>query len=1124
MIQNLQEDPDRVLNTNDNTYVTCHQGPTISFLVYRNKDNNKYYMRYQDGRGEIDSESQCKFHKAITLKLDLKKINYDEIIRGRIWPNKKIVSTYEIQNEVLNHKDLIEKLFKDLRLNINDFVWDFANSSASTGLVKLDTSKHSDPLIVPSEKAKKLINHLIQKIHIADPIEKNRLRNQIKILQQYSGVKNSDVDDLQKTYNDRMASKEKTYGSMAAAQYARGSIAEANLRIYNKTLDPNLWNEKLQLDPQVRKILLQIAEDFYSSTDLQGEIVNIFFIGSSANYNWTPESDIDIHVIINISQEKINPKYARKFMDGLTWGWNSEHEIEAKGHPIEVYLQDQTEPNGSKEMARPEIAIFSLKDNEWVQKPTCKNLFIDKDKIKAKYHQIKSHIEKLTSSQDYSGLKSLMKKIKNYRNSGLKSEGEFGTENLVFKALRHTGMLEKLKNGIQLSYDKNMSLNEIIGEKTYVITGMTAQDLDVVGEKYSQGGIIVTHGALRSIYGNWSGSQDWRYRSDINTIFWWGLPDEDERQATKDWLLRKYNVSNPKEESAKGASDKMKDVMHYPWVKTRINESTSSKDSYYVVGVITSDFNVISKRYGKRENYITHDQLCKQYGIDFGSGVQWRYHSIGNWIFWWETPTTNQKEEVKNYLYKKFGIVDPKEETSSTMIKTEVINVKLPFIIIGLVNEDLQVVSHKDFGNGDGKTKIDHSQLPILKKGSGYPFYRMGETHWRYKSKNNTLYIWPPDVFNEKLKDSVLDHLHTKYNVVNPTILRDREEYFDQGHYINEIICEEGKQDLIIFGNIDDDLHINNVKKKLPSDLGSHYGEGKRWRLRTTIPIIFWWEKPTEEEKESVSFYLNKKFGIKIDKHKFFPQPQSQSDWDIFDHIHGDDTRCRTLPNIYENIIDEMKFNPFKTKELQFVTYGGLSLTKQHGFDSHNFLTGSVSLHKPPTRKGIYAFVWPYIDQFLLGGYADPKERGKGQRNRIQYVKDKEGNVITKDHPEYEKLSNISKNWSFSRNKEGKPWDYERDKNEDDYKTVLYRNTNRKKFSYNGPLWHHLESYISQDKILDKRGMWVKTDMETFIEALKKELHQNLKFDREIGKGKSISGSVKSGGVEHLEVFIDQKI
>jgi hypothetical protein len=52
----------------------------------------------------------------------------------------------------------------------------------------------------------------------------------------------------------------------------------------------------------------------------------------------------------------------------------------------------------------------------------------------------------------------LKDKLKNYRKSGLEKEGEYSYENLVFKYLRRSGLLEKLYNTISRQTDKELSV------------------------------------------------------------------------------------------------------------------------------------------------------------------------------------------------------------------------------------------------------------------------------------------------------------------------------------------------------------------------------------------------------------------------------------------------------------------------------------------------------------------------------------------------------------------------------------------------------------------------------------------------------------------------------------------
>lgn len=232
------------------------------------------------------------------------------------------------------------------------------------------------------------------------------------------------------------------------------------LRIYNDTLDPNIWDEGLILKPEVSEKLLKVAEDFYKSTDLTGDIQDILFLGSCANYNWTPTSDIDVHVVIDIAGEKINEEYARKFMDTLAFKWNAEHDIEVKGHPTEVYLQDVREPNSTPKTARKGTAIYSLFNGHWIMKPKKEIPQVDANKIRQKFAVIHKKIENLVNTKDVDKLKDLMKSIRNYRNAGLAKGGEFSVENLVFKALRKSEDLKTVKDTINNIYDQQASLPE----------------------------------------------------------------------------------------------------------------------------------------------------------------------------------------------------------------------------------------------------------------------------------------------------------------------------------------------------------------------------------------------------------------------------------------------------------------------------------------------------------------------------------------------------------------------------------------------------------------------------------------------------------------------------------------
>jgi hypothetical protein len=52
----------------------------------------------------------------------------------------------------------------------------------------------------------------------------------------------------------------------------------------------------------------------------------------------------------------------------------------------------------------------------------------------------------------------LKQKLKDYRKSGLEKEGEYSYENLVFKYLRRSKLLEKLYDTVSRQMDKELSV------------------------------------------------------------------------------------------------------------------------------------------------------------------------------------------------------------------------------------------------------------------------------------------------------------------------------------------------------------------------------------------------------------------------------------------------------------------------------------------------------------------------------------------------------------------------------------------------------------------------------------------------------------------------------------------
>lgn len=221
--------------------------------------------------------------------------------------------------------------------------------------------------------------------------------------------------------------------------------------IYNKTLNPEFWTENKELRPEIRVSLLKIAQTFYREIEIKAHIRDILFLGSSANYNWTPTSDMDLHLLIDFNDLQMSPDAAKEYTKLLTKKWNEENDINIKAHKVEVYIQDVQEENEA-------TGVYSLLNNKWVKEAMPQHIALDKNLIQQKYTLWVSKINKAISSQNVENLKKVMEDLVKMRQTGLKAGGEFSTENLVFKILRSRNVIGKLKDAINVIRSKSLSV------------------------------------------------------------------------------------------------------------------------------------------------------------------------------------------------------------------------------------------------------------------------------------------------------------------------------------------------------------------------------------------------------------------------------------------------------------------------------------------------------------------------------------------------------------------------------------------------------------------------------------------------------------------------------------------
>jgi len=243
----------------------------------------------------------------------------------------------------------------------------------------------------------------------------------------------------------------------------------ANAVKFNDKLNPRLWDDGENMRPEVREKLLAIAEDFreYLGVDDIG-LKDITVSGSNAAYSYTPESDIDLHLIVDMP-ERDNEVYKELF-DAKKYAYNDQHNFTIGGYPVELYVQDAGEPHYSQ-------GIYSILNDKWVDVPKRRSIDIDDVSVSSKYDHLENRIKSAIDSEDLDTIEKVYSQIKKMRQSGLRQHGEFGPENITFKILRKNNLIKDLIDARNRAKDQMMSLAERNKQKPVHKYGFKSEDV-----------------------------------------------------------------------------------------------------------------------------------------------------------------------------------------------------------------------------------------------------------------------------------------------------------------------------------------------------------------------------------------------------------------------------------------------------------------------------------------------------------------------------------------------------------------------------------------------------------------------------------------------------------------------
>lgn len=237
--------------------------------------------------------------------------------------------------------------------------------------------------------------------------------------------------------------------------------------VVKDTLNPKVWDnpndiKKAKIKPEIKKGLLDIAKEFIEFLDEEVFIEDIMLTGSLSNYNWSEYSDFDLHIIIDLDQFEDEGEVYLKLFSAKKLIFNDKHNLTIKGYDVEVYPQDDKDKHSGE-------GQYSLMNEEWLVVPKKEKPPVNKTKLKLKINHWVEFVKKTLKDADEASLKvsktkikKLTDKLRKFRKGGLEKGGEFSNENLVYKYLRRSGLLDKVFNYQYKKRTKELSIeNEI---------------------------------------------------------------------------------------------------------------------------------------------------------------------------------------------------------------------------------------------------------------------------------------------------------------------------------------------------------------------------------------------------------------------------------------------------------------------------------------------------------------------------------------------------------------------------------------------------------------------------------------------------------------------------------------
>lgn len=288
------------------------------------------------------------------------------------------------------------------------------------------------------------------------------------------------------------------------------------------TLNTELF-EQNELKKDVKETIENIADLFVeelAEQDIKFKLKDIILLGSNVSYNYTKDSDLDVHLIADSKNLKCPDDLYPLLYGAYVSLFNKNYDITIKGIPVELYVEIDESTAKSN-------GIYSLTKG-WIKEPVQTDIpDIDFDQFNVEFKTWEDRYldiinNKLPENKNKSEIiKDFISDLYDLRKQSITKDGEYGLGNLIFKEFRNKGYLDYLKDQRKVEKGKELSLEglqEDIDTDNLDKLNKTIKQLSDAGvdweiesnldDEYSENIIIlndmedIARAIIKSIYGN----------------------------------------------------------------------------------------------------------------------------------------------------------------------------------------------------------------------------------------------------------------------------------------------------------------------------------------------------------------------------------------------------------------------------------------------------------------------------------------------------------------------------------------------------------------------------------------------------------------------------------------------